>query len=418
MANQDLLDYIRQQKQQGVSEEQIRSSLMDVGWQVQDIDEALSFILNSVSQSLPVLPPAQIISSLPGAAAILGQAWAIYRQRLGIFLGIMAIPMLIMIVFVAAFIGGGALISKFAAGGIGLFILLVILFFIIIFVSQVWGFTALLYAIKDNQERIGVLESYRKGWRRMLSYGWVSLLIVFITIGGFLLLIVPGIIFAIQFSLAGFILIAEDLKGMNALLKSKEYVKGNWGGVLWRLSFMGVMSSIISLVPIIIFSLLKIPFGLEISRLVIGLFLTPLAATYSFLVYSNLKDLKGEIAFVPTVGKKAAFIFVGILGILLLFIPPIVLIGLNSAREKGRDAKRQSDIEQIRFGLEMYNGAHNNKYPFSLNELSPNYLRIAPVDPSTNQPYQYQSQLNGADYQVCAQLESTKTQKCITSQSQ
>jgi len=422
VVNQQLLDYIKQQLQQGISKEQIKSSLMTNGWQAQDIDEAFSFISNPASQSSSVPPPAQTISSLPGATAIFGQAWTIYKQRLGTFLGVMAIPMLIMVVLLAVLAGGGLLgisllSSKFAAGGIGLLILLAILFFVIVFISQAWGQTALLFAIKDSQERIGVIESYRRGWHKLFSYWWVALLVGFITMGGFLLLIVPGIIFATWFSLAVFILIAEDLKGMNALLKSKEYVKGKWGGVFWRFFFIGAISLIISLVPVLIFSLLKIPFGSEISRFVIGLFLTPLVMTYSFLVYSNLKALKGEIAFAPTGGKKAAFIFAGILGILL--IPAIlfstVFLSLGSAREKARDARRQADIRQIQMGLEIFYN-EQNKYPFSLNELSPKYLPSAPVDPSTNQPYQYQLQPNGTDYQVCAQLESTKTQKCVTSQ--
>jgi len=66
-------------------------------------------------------------------------------------------------------------------------------------------------------------------------------------------------------------------------------------------------------------------------------------------------------------------------------------------------------------GLEIFYD-EQNKYPFSLNELSLKYLPSAPVDPLTKQPYQYQLQADGEDYQVCAQLESTKTQKCITSQ--
>jgi competence protein ComGC len=419
MANQQLLDYIRQQLQQGVNKKQIKNSLISNGWQVQDINEVFSFIENSAIQLQQVPPPMQTISSLPGATTIFGQAWAIYKQRLGTFLGVMVIPILVLITVPAVFAVRGLLAisllsSKFAAGGIDLLILLAILYFVIIFISQVLGQIALLYAVKDSQERIGVMESYRRGWHKIFSYWWVSLLAGFITLGGFLLLIVPGIIFAVWFSLAVFVLIAEDLKGMNALFKSREYVKGKWGGVFWRFFFIGVISLIISLVPILIFSFLKIPFGEEISRFVIGLFLIPLTMTYAFLVYSNLKALKGEIAFAPTGGKKATFIIIGILGILI--IPAIlflnVFLSLGSAREKVRDGKRQSDIRQIQVGLEIYY-SENNRYPFSLNELPSKYL---PIDPSTNQPYQYQLQLNGTDYKVCTQLESTKTQKCVTSQ--
>ncbi|MFN7088764.1 MAG: hypothetical protein ACK4NX_03050, partial [Candidatus Paceibacteria bacterium] len=92
MINQQLLDYIEQQLQQGVSQEQIKSSLMANGWQAQDIEEAFAFIQNPASQ---VSTPTKTIISLPSATAIFGQAWAIYKQRIGTFLGIMIIPMLI-----------------------------------------------------------------------------------------------------------------------------------------------------------------------------------------------------------------------------------------------------------------------------------------------------------------------------------
>ena len=422
MINQQILDFIKQQLQQGVSREQIKSSLMTNGWSENDINEAFTNLSNN-SVPLPQSPMSpQTQASLPGATAIFGQAWSLYKQRLGTFLGIMIIPMLVLIGLTALLAGGGflgltLLSSKFAAGGIGVLIVLAIVFFVAIFISQAWGQTALLYAIKDSQERIGVIEAYRRGWHKIVSYWWVVLLVGFITMGGFLLLIVPGIIFSTWFSLAIFILIAEDLKGMNALLKSREYVKGKWGSIFWRFLFIGIISIIISLVPALIFDFLKIPFGSQFSRLVIGLFLTPLVMSYSFLVYSNLKAVKGEVAFAPTGGKKATFIFVGILGILV--IPAIlfstVFLSLNSAREKGRDARRQADISQIRVGLEIFY-SEQNRYPFSLNELSPQYLPTTPVDPSTNQPYQYQLQQNGTDYQVCTQLESTKAQKCVTSQ--
>lgn len=417
MIKQQLFDYIKQQLQQGVSQEQIKNSLIANGWQAQDVDEVFAFIQNFANHSQYVPSPTQGIPLLPSATAIFGQAWAIYKQRLGTFLGIMTIPMLIMVVLIAVLTGDGfldviLLSSKFASGGFSLLILLKILFWFIVVISQTWGQTALLYAIKDNQERIGVVESYRRGWHKIISYWWVLLLTGFIMFGGFLLLIVPGIIFSVWFSLAIFILIAEDLTGMNALLKSREYVKGKWGGVFWRLFFMGALSLIISSVLNLISWLLQIPFGL-----IITLFWVPLAMTYSFLIYSNLKSLKGEIVFAPTSGEKVPFILVAIFGISVIFTMLFSVIfgvfGPVSARE--RDKKRQADINQIRSGLELYYVKHNN-YPSSLNELSSEYFLDLPVDPLTKQSYQYQLQQNGTDYKVCAQLELTKTQKCVTSQ--
>jgi hypothetical protein len=367
MINQQLLDYIKQQQQQNISKEQIKSALTTNGWQQQDVDDAFSFISSSVSTPSQVPPPAQTISSLPSATAIFGQAWAVYKQRLGTFLGVMAIPIIsgsgymAMILFLSK-----ALSISPSSTGLLLLIPIVFIIFLIIIAVQIWGQTALLYAIKDSQEKIGVVESYRRGWHKILSYWWIGLLMAFITIGGFILLVVPGIIFATWFSLAVFVLIAEDLKGMNALLKSKEYVKGKFGSVFWRLFFIGVISFVISLVPIIFFSILKIPFGSQINNLIIGLFVTPLVMTYSFLVYSSLKAIKGEYVFVPTAGKKTIFVTVGIIGFLIIpaigILSSIVLASLNTSRYTGANNAIKANLANVRAEAALYYDNNSRSY--------------------------------------------------------
>ena len=99
MINQQLFDYIKQQLEQGVDKEQIKSSLITNGWQVKDIDDAFFVLLNSTNQLQSVPLPSQTTFSFPGATAIFGQAWTIYKQRLGTFLGIMIIPILVMTIF-------------------------------------------------------------------------------------------------------------------------------------------------------------------------------------------------------------------------------------------------------------------------------------------------------------------------------
>lgn len=183
------------------------------------------------------------------------------------------------------------------------------------------------------------------------------------------------------------------------------------GWLFWRFLSIGVLFLVISLV--IRFVLGLIPFGREISWFVTELFLAPLAITYDFFVYSNLKALKGEIAFAPTGGQKTKFVVVVVIGLLLTAIFfSTVFLNLSSTRKKARDARRESDIHQIQIGLEFYYNQYES-YPSSLNELSP-YLTTVPVDPKTNLPYQYQRR-GETNYQVCAQLEAEKTQKCVTS---
>ncbi|MCL4353451.1 hypothetical protein M1615_03240 [Patescibacteria group bacterium] len=355
MVNQELLDYINYQLGQGISREQIKSSLAVNGWQENDIDEAFAVFSNNSASSpqSAISPPA--LKKLPGVTAILQQAWELYKKRFWTFLGIMIIPLLVFVGLAAVAVAGGVLgimliFSKILAGGIGFLILLAIVYILVFSISQAWGQTALLYAIKDSQEGIGVTRAYGRGRRKIFSYWWITFLTGFITAGGYLLLVVPGIIFAVWFSLALFILIDEDLKGMEALLKSREYVKGIWSGVFWRFVFGGGLYAITFFILEKIFGLLEIPYAGLIILFINGLFLIPLLMSYSFLVYRNVKALKGEIAFESASGKKAAFLFVGILGILftLLGVLLAVFLALRSPVGKMPPAGRPVNIRQIR----------------------------------------------------------------------
>jgi len=418
MDNQKLIKYINQQLQQNISKEKITNTLLNAEWEKDAIDEAFQLASN-----IPIPTPQQTISSLPGAADLLGQSWAIYKKKIGTFLVIMAIPILVVIFLMVAFVGIGFLINSrsanFINNNIGPFIFLLILLFGVSFVIQAWGQLSLLYAIKDSNEDIGAIDCYRRSWHKILSYWWISLLVGFITLGGFFLLFIPGIIFAIWFSLAVFILVAEDIKGMNALLKSKEYVRGNWGEVFLRFLFIGGIFLIVSFILLIIVYLFRIPYGEGIIRIVIGFFAIPLAMTYSFLIYRDLKRLKGEITLPPNGGKKTAFILAAILGLLII---PLILSslaffrfnsGFDSARVKSRDNYRESDLKQIQIFLDLYYEEYDN-YPHSLDALSPDYITTIPVDPQTNESYQYQLIQDGDDYRICAKMEEQK-QMCLSS---
>lgn len=67
----------------------------------------------------------------------------------------------------------------------------------------------------------------------------------------------------------------------------------------------------------------------------------------------------------------------------------IVLVSLNSARIKSRDARRVGDIRQIQAALLMYAEEHSQVYPTSLDDLDPTYMPKVPPDPKTGSPYYY-----------------------------
>ena len=105
-------------------------------------------------------------------------------------------------------------------------------------------------------------------------------------------------------------------------------------------------------------------------------------------------------------------VVIGIIGILMA----LSLIGLSGARESARDAKRKSDLELIRSGLEIYR-ADCNIYPASLGATlvgddsslscaaANTYISSIPSDLlSPSSQYSY-SRVTASTYILCATLE-------------
>jgi hypothetical protein len=172
-----------------------------------------------------------------------------------------------------------------------------------------WGIAAVIYAVVDKDS--GIKESLGRAWQRIGSFIWLFSLLGFIITGGFLLLIIPGILFGVWFAFAQFILAGEDVKGMDALLKSKEYVRDRWFDVFLRLFVIWIISVIAGMVPVIgpILSILFMPFMM----------------IFAYLVYQDLRSLKGDVGFVSSSGEKFKWIGAGTLGYI---VAPLLLIGV------------------------------------------------------------------------------------------
>ena len=105
-------------------------------------------------------------------------------------------------------------------------------------------------------------------------------------------------------------------------------------------------------------------------------------------------------------------VVISIIGVLIA----LSVFGLQGARKASRDAKRKSDIEQIRSGIEIYK-SDCDKYPPSLGSslvgdgsttsclVGNTYISSTPIDPlSPTNVYSYYNPTANT-YEVCATLE-------------
>lgn len=146
----------------------------------------------------------------------------------------------------------------------------------------VWTNVAQVIAVRDIKEGISIKSCFREGWHKLLSYFWVAILTSLAVLAGFVLLIVPGIIFWVWFAFAYFVLVCEEIKGVEALKRSKKLVEGYWWPALGRLAL------IILLVLIVQIFISVFPLISNLVPLVLGIFVM----IYNFVIYQDLTSIK------------------------------------------------------------------------------------------------------------------------------
>ncbi len=248
---------------------------------------------------------------------LLKESWRIYRLKIKILLGIIGIPVGFSFFFWILIYFLSNTSFRYSIW----FSIVEIIVSLGSFFLWLWAIPSLFYNFKEN---IDVRESYRKGFKILSPYIWVYFLLTIIITGGFLLFIIPGILFSIWFSLSLFVLIFEEKKGFDTLFRSKQLVKGKFWGVLLRFLTLGLIVGIG-----LFLILLSISFGIENKQIVEGiskllgyllrLFILPFFLIYGFLIYQNLREIKTEIPYEESTKiRKIKYALPGILGILIV----------------------------------------------------------------------------------------------------
>jgi len=125
--------------------------------------------------------------------------------------------------------------------------------------------------------------------------------------------------------------------------------------------------------------------------------------------------------------KRKAFTLIELLVVIAIIgiLAALILLSLRTARAKARDARRKSDLRQVKAALELYASDHNDAYPictggdvFSaaapgcLAGLAPTYTKVLPTDPinggsAGTYRYFYRSNNGGVDYILSVGLENS-----------
>ncbi|MDO8530009.1 MAG: hypothetical protein Q7S10_01170 [bacterium] len=210
-------------------------------------------------------------------------SFEIYKSKFLLMTALVVIPLV-------AFLAGGIVLAPLALivalSGLniifvlvgGLVFLVILLAWLIIYLLS---YIALFYCLKENppltMENIKGL--FLRAWSVVGSYAWVAFLAGIIALLGFILLIIPGIIFSVWVCFSSFVLIFEGVRGLKAIKKSKELVKGYWWPIFGRLAALTVAAILVSMIPVV---------GDAINLICVA----PFGLIYMYLLYEDIKKKK------------------------------------------------------------------------------------------------------------------------------
>jgi prepilin-type N-terminal cleavage/methylation domain-containing protein len=107
--------------------------------------------------------------------------------------------------------------------------------------------------------------------------------------------------------------------------------------------------------------------------------------------------------------RKTGFTLIELLVVMAIIgiLSAVVLTSLNGARQKGRDARRISDIKQIQLALELYYDS-TNAYPVAIGPannsvlVNNGFIASLPIDPSNNAVYSYTPYAATTNTSICS----------------
>ncbi|MDA8597112.1 hypothetical protein N9L26_02105 [Candidatus Pacebacteria bacterium] len=376
--------YVRDELAKGVDPQQLRETMIAHGYTDEQVSALMAEAKGATaptgaqvpSAAEPVHEPSGH-TALPSVGTLLKEGFTYAFSRWDLVGYAVLIQILIMVPIIGgAFLtaysvfgmmdGGSAGATWVILGGVMLLVGVVLAF-----VIGVINTGALTYAV-TKPERPSYLDGFRWGTKHFWSLTWLSLLMGLIIMTGFVLLIIPGIILSIYLTLAFFVLVHEDRRGLDALVRSTELVRGHWWGVFGRAAVLflvgfivGVALSIVSEILLAIAESLDnsaLVIGLTIATFVVQLVLQMMLLVFGLRVFSRMYHLLAvqQPVSEPTAksGTRTLYTALAWLGLVVPILGgvmmSVVLATLHDARATGSITADTASLTTLRAQAELY----------------------------------------------------------------
>ncbi len=195
---------------------------------------------------IPLLPVRRFI----------GLSWQRYTQHLGRFLEVslwMLVPNLLQVALLFALTSSRVTLELRTV-----WIFTQIFIGVLSLVVSTWVSVRLikLTLAHDPKEEGYIATHPHVGWNLFFPLLAVNLLCIFAVLAGGIAFVLPGIWLAISLSLAPYVLVAENKRGLEALYGSHALIRGRWWPVVGRMLIAGISFLALSFLILMILSLL------------------------------------------------------------------------------------------------------------------------------------------------------------------
>lgn len=294
MITQYLLDYVKEQLAQGEDPQELKARLLRNGWKTEDVEEAFSSLAGGSAT------PAVTGNTLSSFSLLFARAGAVFRQKAKQLIVVSALNMLPLAALSAGLAsymssrGYGAEYAKsLRLEDLSWIIPVFAVFGIVSAILSLWANAATLSTLTTKEDHFDTASAIKSGIKKLLPLAWVGGLSALLIAGGTLLLVVPGILFGIWFSFASIILVDEDVRGMAALVKSREYIRGYAWQVAGNFLVLGLLVYVANIAISLIGALSQSSLFSSLLKLALSILSTPFSLAFTYVLFLNVKDCKG-----------------------------------------------------------------------------------------------------------------------------
>lgn len=230
--------------------------------------------------------------------SLLGKSWEAYRKNFAKFMALIvlySLPWLAIALITTLFKASNYLLENNLTWLtlINIFLALLMLAGLLLGVVIYFSAQAAIFVlIQKEKTKLSISKLFYEGKKYAWDYFVLGILSLILIALWTLLLIIPGFIFMIYYSVAFWVMFVENKKGYAALKRSKQLIKGNWWRVFWRIFSVTFFLWFIFILPVYFMETKQAVETWRDITNVLNVIISPFMVAYSYFIYKDLLRIK------------------------------------------------------------------------------------------------------------------------------